>query len=227
MASFDASVRPRGRMPLAPTRRQGAWKLAYADFLTALCAFFLVMWLIHGVSGQDKEDLARQFTPPGATVTQTKAAKTAPSSLMPVPPSLLQSGLLSENSMNVSLQRERHALRLDLIDLDRAPLFEKGESQLNARGRNLIEMAAVAIAPTGYAVSIEGHTDSDPVRRKDYSNWELSADRANAARRLLVASGISQSRIRSVSGLADTRPLDSEAADLPQNRRLSIVIHLK
>ena len=209
-------------MPLAPTRRQGAWKLAYADFLTALCAFFLVMWLIHGVSGDQKENLAAQFSSPASAAHAGQApAVTA------IPESLEGSELLSGKSVNVSLQREENALRLELIDLDRAPLFQKGESRLNARGQKLIQLAADAITPTGLMLSIEGHTDSDPIRRPGYSNWELSADRANAARRLLISSGLPASRIRSVSGLADTRPLASEAADLPQNRRLSIVVHLK
>ena len=209
-------------MPLAPTRRQGAWKLAYADFLTALCAFFLVMWLIHGVSGEQKEDLAAQFS----TAAIGASAEDA-SALSPVPASLKDSELLNRDTLNVSLQHENGTLRLELIDLDRAPLFEKGESSLNARGRKLIQLAADAIAPTGLMLSIEGHTDSDPIRRADYSNWELSSDRANAARRLLVANGVPAARIRSVSGLADTRPLASESRDLPQNRRLSIVVHLE
>ena len=74
--------------------------------------------------------------------------------------------------------------------------------------------------------SIEGHTDSDPINRVNYSNWDLSADRANAARRALLAQGIAPSRVRSVAGLADTRPLDANSTNLPQNRRLSIVVHI-
>ena len=134
---------------------------------------------------------------------------------------------MSAHSGNVSLSHEASGVRIELIDLDRAPLFATGEEQLNERGQRLISMAAGAIAPMGLSVSIEGHTDSDPVARQDYSNWELSAGRANAARRALVKGGMAPTQIASVAGLADTRPLRPDAPYLPQNRRLSIVVHVE
>lgn len=224
MSYVYASERRTGRTPQAPTRQMGAWKLAYADFLTALCAFFLVMWIVHGISADKRSEIAQQFASP-ATKNHTDliSGGAIERQAMNV---LAQSELGATSSANIKWNSDGTVLRIELIDLDNRPLFEKGSSDLNARGTALTAKAAKAIKVIGKPVSIEGHTDSDPVLRTGYSNWELSAERANSARRALIEAGLPGHLIVSVAGLADTQPLNSDAPDLPQNRRLSIVIHL-
>ena len=229
MANVHALSRAGGRMPLAPIRQTGGWKLAYADFLTALCALFLVLWLVHGATPEQKESVAEQFGAPGLASAQAFE----PLSLTPVQSdvaaladTLRSSALLAEPAGHVAISEIENGVRIDLLDPDLAPLFEKGAASLNARGEDLIGLTAAALSMVDMPFSIEGHTDSDPINRVNYSNWDLSADRANAARRALLAEGIAASRVRSVAGLADTRPLDANSTNLPQNRRLSIVVHI-
>lgn len=223
MADYIADTGPSGRTPRAPTRRMGAWKLAYADFLTALCALFLVMWLVSDASQAQRGDIARQF---GAQQTAVGVSSHAPSGLDEAELILRSSALFDAEAGNVSLTRADNKLRIELIDLDRAPLFENGEERLNLRGERLIGLTANVVTRLGVPVSIEGHTDSAPIARSGYSNWELSAGRANAARRGLVSAGVPPALIAGVTGLADTQPLLQDAAHLPQNRRLSIVVHI-
>ncbi|MGB3626334.1 MAG: flagellar motor protein MotB [Henriciella sp.] len=223
-ANYASHVRAT-RTPQSPVRSRGAWKLAYADFLTALCAFFLVMWLIHGASTEQRSDIAVQFSAPkhnSPALLNSSDAQTAQ-----IAEALSQSDLLAAHASNIIMQVDDGFVRLELVDLDRAPLFNSGEETLNQHGQDLIELTAVAVKPLGLSLSIEGHTDSAPIDRPDYSNWELSSGRANAARRALIGNGVSESRILSVSGLADTRPLQPGEGGLPQNRRLSIVLHTK
>lgn len=211
-------------MPRAPVRRQGAWKLAYADFLTALCALFIVMWLVTDTSSEERSDLARQF---GATQTGiAPIPDRTPSRVFTAEAALRQSSLFAEGTGQVSLQMHDSGLRIELIDLDRSPLFENGMENLNERGERLIAMASSVLKKLGKPVSIEGHTDSQPVRGIGYSNWELSSGRANAARKALIAHGLPERLIASVAGFSDTRPLMPDAPYLPQNRRLSIVVHI-
>ena len=226
MAQNYATSMRAGQAPLSPVRQRGAWKLAYADFLTALCAFFLIMWLVHGVSGDQKAELAEQFG--GATSAISDTAFTVDDHLQydTLLARLDASKLTEAHPALVQLDEDAGTVRLELVDLELSPLFDRGEATLNEHGLAVMTLAAKAINPLDIELSIEGHTDSAPIRRAAYSNWELSSDRANAARRSLVASGLDPSRVRSVSGLADTRPLQGNAADLPQNRRLSIVLHL-
>lgn len=223
MAGHYASHIRASRTPLSPTRRQGAWKLAYADFLTALCAFFLVMWLIHGASNEQRSDVAAQFSNPmPAPPLSREPVISQPERVGDL---LRQSELLSSHASNVVIEVEDDHVRLELVDLDRAPLFDSGEEALNQHGHTLLELTALVIKPLDLTLSIEGHTDNAPLNKPQYSNWELSAGRANAARRALIESGISQANILSVAGLAATRPLQPGEGGLPQNRRLSIVLH--
>lgn len=224
MAGQYSSLVRQGRTPCAPTRRLGAWKLAYADFLTALCAFFIVMWLVSGASSEERSDLARQFG--ATTVVASATTGTVADRRLDIEASLRDSVLFSENAANIRLTHHYDGVRIELIDLDRAPLFENGMESLNDRGEALIGLASGVLGTIGLPISLEGHTDSQPVNRTDYSNWELSSGRANAARRALVENGFPEQLIASVSGLAETKPLRPDAPYLPQNRRLSIVIHI-
>lgn len=226
MANAYTSRRSVGRRPAAPARKMGTWKLAYADFLTALCAFFLVMWIVHGVSAEDKVQIAEAFG--GEAQAQEFAAIDDPQMEVQTVARLLRenAGLLAYGS-SVTITTEPYQVRIELTDMATRPLFEMGDGALNETGEALANAAGQAISILDFPVLIEGHTDSNPSLTVGYSNWELSADRANSARRILEASGVSARRIKAVTGLADTQPLLQDEPGLPANRRISIVLVIK
>lgn len=209
-------------MPAASARKMGTWKLAYADFLTALCAFFLIMWIIHGVSVGERETLAQQFGSNASAATVDPAPPMNRASELAA--ELRASPLFKSYESSVTISADANLVRIDLSDMTERPLFETGNGSLNATGQRLTRLTGQAIAMLALPVRVEGHTDSTPSLRSGYSNWELSSDRANSARRLLIESGVSPDRIQGVSGLADTQPLLQSAPEDGVNRRISIVL---
>lgn len=225
MAIAYSSRRTRGRRPAASARKMGTWKLAYADFLTALCAFFLIMWIIHGISAGERENLAQQFG-------SDKSAEMISESVEAPATSTLASDLrndpaLSAYGASVRISEDPDFIRIDLSDMAERPLFETGDGRLNPTGEHLIRLAGRAIAMLDLPVTIEGHTDAHPSLTQGYSNWELSADRANSARRLLMEAGVNEARIKGVAGLAHTQPLLQDAPEDAANRRISIVLVIR
>ena len=214
-----------GRMPALPARKLGTWKMAYADFLTALMAFFLLMWLVSGVSPDDRSAIAAKFRLKDAAV---PAAALAPegSEAADLLGLLQLSETLKAAGESVILTVEPDGVRLDLVDSAGRPLFESASGALSAEGAALVAAAATTLAPLANALSIEGHTDAFSLTRTGYSNWELSSDRANEARRLLEAGGVDPARFQAVTGLADTHPLDPGQPHLAVNRRISLKVHL-
>ena len=222
MAIAYSSRRVRGRTPAASARKLGTWKLAYADFLTALCAFFLIMWIVSGVTVGERQALAQQFG------SKKDAVQTA--AIDPILQAKSVAQLLREDPVfeaygsSVTISAEPDLVRIDLSDMTENPLFETGNGSLNAAGEQLTRLTGQAISFLSFSVMVEGHTDSNPSLTAGYSNWELSADRANSARRLLIEAGVSEDRIKGVAGLADTRPLLQNAPEDGANRRISIVL---
>ncbi|MEM7493717.1 MAG: OmpA family protein [Pseudomonadota bacterium] len=217
MAYAQTSRRRAGRKPAALPRKSGTWKLAYADFLTALCAFFLIMWVVNGLSEEDRSELAVQFGSEGTVAAVDMRALDLAEALRADP-------ALSQYEGSVRVSYTALSVRIDLTDMANAPLFEIGDGQLNSRGQTLVSLAGHAIKTLDLPVTIEGHTDAHPSETPGYSNWELSAERANAARRLLLEGGVASDRIKAVIGLAETRPLVSDNPYLPANRRISILL---
>ncbi|MEL6856992.1 MAG: flagellar motor protein MotB [Pseudomonadota bacterium] len=222
MAIAYSSRRNKGRKPAASARKLGNWKLAYADFLTALCAFFLIMWIIQGVSSEERQALAQQFGS-GAIETLSVPIEVEPASTQ-LANALRDNPDLSAFESSLTITSEPHLIRIDLSDMAERPLFDTGDGRLNATGEQLTRLVGHAISPLPLQVLIEGHTDSHPSLRPGYSNWELSSDRANSARRLLLQAGVKDERIQGVAGLAHTRPLLQETPEDPANRRISIVL---
>lgn len=202
-----------------PARKMGTWKLAYADFLTALAAFFLLMWLISGVSQDDRAVIAAEFT-------GKARAPAAATPAGPAEPALALSPALLAAGDSVRLSSSAEAVTIELVDTAARPLFETGSGALTEEGRRLVLAAGDSLAPLGTPVSIEGHTDAFSVAGTAFSNWELSTARANDARRTLEAAGIAPARIRAVTGYADTRPLSPGQPHLAANRRISLQVHL-
>jgi chemotaxis protein MotB len=127
-----------------------------------------------------------------------------------------------ENQVRMSITAE--GLRIDLLETERGLFFEKGNPRPSEAGTELIQVLASELVKIPNKVAIEGHTDSTPYGGADYSNWELSSDRANAARRILVKNGLSPDRISQVRGFADQRPLMKDDPTNPSNRRISIIV---
>ena len=222
MAIAYSSRRNKGRTPAASARKLGTWKLAYADFLTALCAFFLIMWIIHGVSAGERETLAHQFGADASLANDD--VEPIVSEVASIAKALRADAALLAYGSSVTITEEPNLVRIELSDMAERPLFETGDGLLNPMGERLTRLAGRAIALVDLPVMIEGHTDSHPSFTSGYSNWELSADRANSARRLLVEEGVHETRIQGVAGLAHTRPLLENAPEDAANRRISIVL---
>lgn len=222
MANAYSSRRVRGRTPAASARKMGTWKLAYADFLTALCAFFLIMWIVHGVTAGERQALAQQFGSKSDPL--VLAANDPVLQAKSVAQLLRDDPAFRAYGSSVTITAEPNLVRIDLSDMTEKPLFETGNGSLNSTGEQLTRVTGQAISFLTFPVMVEGHTDSNPSLTAGYSNWELSADRANSARRLLIEAGVAEARIKSVAGLADTRPLLQNAPSDGANRRISIVL---
>lgn len=214
-----------GRMPAFPARKMGTWKIAYADFLTALMAFFLLMWLVSGVSPESRAAIAAEFKNRPAD-TALAASDGVPLEADRLFSLLTLSERLKAAGDSLILTAEPDGVRLDLVDTEGRPLFESARGALTPEGRALVDSAAAALAPLPNALSIEGHTDAFGLAGAGYTNWELSSDRAHEARRLLETGGVASARIRAVSGLADTMPLNPGEPHSARNRRISLKVHL-
>jgi len=236
----------------------GAWKVAYADFVTALMAFFLVMWLVNqsmevreAVSGyfQDPVGFMEKLKKGGSSVMQggSSTIKMFKYDQDALKEKLLQQKkILSDVGANlkeaieempdignmknfVEFEVTTEGLKIQLIDAstasDSAIFFDKGSSHLKPMASLILTAIAVELAKLPNKIVIEGHTDSTPIRgRKDYTNWELSADRANSARRLLELSGIRPGQIVSVRGYADQSLKIVNNPEDPSNRRVAIIV---
>jgi chemotaxis protein MotB len=214
-------------MPVAPARKAGTWKMAYADFLTALMAFFLLMWLVSGVSADDRAEIADYFHNRAPDTATAVSVQSGPSAADRVFSALSENPALVAAGASVVLAKEADGIRIDLVDTAERPLFDRADGRFTESGLALARDTADALAGTTGTLVLEGHTDAFPSLTPGYSNWELSSDRANEARRILQAAGVAAERIRGVAGLADTRPLIPAQPHLPVNRRVSILVQVE
>jgi chemotaxis protein MotB len=233
----------------------GAWKVAFADFMTAMMAFFLVMWIV-GQAQTTKKGLAGYFRDPGV-LEHEHSTGILPGSTTGIAesgdtPSLAKQqqnkqGDIDRASLERSAQRIRDALaalpeadklkgqieikatpdgmRIELIDSKEGTFFDNASAVLKPATERILGVIGREITTLDRPVVVEGHTDSRPYNKSDgYTNWELSADRANAARRQMERTGLKPSLVRAVRGLAD-RQLANDADPLdPRNRRVSILV---
>lgn len=234
----------------------GAWKVAYADFVTALMAFFLVMWIV-GLSKPVREAIEAYFKDPigfsravrhGRSPFATgDAMGILTGGAAPIPVGKgggvkskeeqlreVQQAIVEEmerlpelkslrDSVSVTLTRE--GLRIELIEKRSSLFFDSGSAKLKPHTRHLLGVIAKQLRDVNNPIVIEGHTDSLPlVSEPHYSNWELSADRANAARRAMEASGLRPRQVLAVRGYADRKPLRPRDPRHYSNRRVSILV---
>ncbi len=256
----------------------GAWKVAYADFVTAMMAFFLLMWLLSSTSKEQRDGIAEFFDPTPSVVSESssgaggvmggltvspegsRAADNQPimsTNTPPSPPTKSAKDLTNEQleaetkkreeaqfqdvkkeiekaiadsdlkdlAKNLKIDMTPEGLRIQIVDQEGASMFPIGSAQPFAKTEKLLAKVGEIIKTMPNQISIRGHTDGAPYSEgADYTNWELSSDRANSSRRVLLNSGIPQAKISNVVGKADTdnyvkkNPLD------PQNRRISIIL---
>jgi len=253
----------------------GAWKVAYADFVTAMMAFFLLMWLLNATTEDQRKGLADYFNPsvPISRISGGGAAVLDGSSVFAdndmirdgvgaasksAAPSLREDGVDKKadaeesaearqarealEALESAIEMKRKALEgneladhiqtrmtpdgllVELIDDNDTPLFERGSAKPSALLEQLLEVVAPVLATAQNQMEIHGHTDALAYQNDGaYSNWELSTDRANIARRLLIANGLPYQQISAVVGRASTEPLSTDPFD-PQNRRIAVLL---
>lgn len=262
----------------------GAWKVAYADFVTAMMAFFLLMWLINTTSPEQKRGIADYFAP--ASVSQatsgsggilsgtalgdegakSNGTQSVIQQLSPqVPPDTVDAGSssksgaqatdqamkqaqakqdsedfqsaseslkqalqdmpeLAELSKQVIVDQTPEGLRIQLVDQEGRSMFDQGSSKPNDRARLLLRAVAKVVGQLKNRITISGHTSAAVGPEAKSDDWALSSARANAARAVLVESGVDPDRIYQVAGKANSDPLYPDDPTLPGNRRIAIVL---
>jgi len=252
----------------------GAWKIAYADFVTAMMAFFLLMWLLGSTTDGDKKGIADYFQSPlkiamaggsgsgdsnsvlkggGESLTSTvgqvkkgdveaqrntinlhklkaEQVRAEVARLEDLKQQIQQKIASNDSLKNLSsqirLDMTRDGLRIQIVDDQNRPMFDSGSAVIKPYMRDLLRAIGSVLMDVPNRLTLEGHTDAQPFPGGDrgYSNWELSADRANASRRELIAGGLSDDRVLRVQGLASSQPFDDKDPTAPTNRRISIIV---
>jgi chemotaxis protein MotB len=243
----------------------GAWKVAYADFVTAMMALFIVLWLLNS-DEETQAAVAAYFNSPsifpgegrgflsseGAIqlqerlheieTQQSEESSQAPEvgisqekmeidkqflldSAQELEKLIEGSAELEEFQGQVSMELTSEGLRIQIHDEEFRPLFDVGSDRLSPKSKKLLDAVASVLSKLPNPMVVEGHTDSRPFRgSNDTSNWELSSERANAARRLLEENGVDPTRISRVVGFADRKPFDPEKPFSDRNRRISFIV---
>ena len=215
----------------------GAWKVAFADFVTAMMALFIVLWLLN-TSQNVKDSIAGYFKDPTGNGRMVGSALAGSGESLQVKKDELKDlkdrleeaikevpefkGLNDQVQITVTGE----GLRIELMESEKSSFFESGSANPSAIGVDFITELAKEIGALPNYVTIEGHTDAQPFSSKKgaYSNWELSADRANAARRLMQSAGLQPGQVTQVRGFADQRLRKKDEPEDPSNRRISIIV---
>jgi len=243
----------------------GAWKIAYADFVTAMMAFFLLMWLISSTSQGDLEGIAEYFKTPLKVALAGGSARSESSSVIKgggkdqtrsegqlkkgdiksaeaelkraelkrlkelknkIESAIEANPTLRQFQKQLLLDITTEGLRIQIVDEQNRPMFATGKAELQPYTRDILREIGKMLNEVDNKISLSGHTDAAPYPsgEKGYSNWELSADRANASRRELIVGGMSERKVLRVVGLSSAVMLDKADALNPINRRISIIV---
>jgi chemotaxis protein MotB len=225
----------------------GAWKLAYADFVTAMMAFFLLMWLLGATDEKTRKGISEYFQDPyeasridnGQIPTLEEIAPTEIDRQADENDQLKLEMLkekiqdmidanpkLAEVKDQIKLETTPEGLRVQIIDNKNMPMFKLASSETEPQIRLILRAMAPVINKLPNKITINGHTDARPFpgKRKGYTNWELSSDRANAARYELNDGGLAEEKILRVTGLSASIPYNPANPDDPMNRRISIIV---
>ncbi len=254
----------------------GAWKVAYADFMTAMMAFFLLMWLLNMTPMETKEQLADYFDPgpPMASTSESGAGGVLGGLTMspegsrasdknPMVPlqrtkqrkrggtyksevnqvakkaqqkrfesvankinqAILENKKLKKFKDNLDISITPEGLRIEIVDKEDESMFPSGSAHMFEKTRELLEQITDVILEMPNDLSIRGHTDGVRYSKgATYTNWELSADRANAVRRAIKSAGFPEERLHDVMGKADTDPFIEDNPLDPRNRRITLIL---
>lgn len=242
----------------------GAWKIAFADFMTAAMAFFLMLWILGGVNDEEMKAMAEYFrdpsvieSAPSTLVVSKEAGQTADAMIdmggfrdapkgtegneegsgkadetaslkamkLALEQKIEENDALRELKEQLKIDITPNGLQVQILDDRKRPMFDSGVDIPKEYAANLLREVGSVLANASNKISIAGHTDSSGYHASsEYTNWELSADRANAARRLLLEGGVDTGRIAQAVGMADTIPFDKENPYNPTNRRISIIV---
>ena len=262
----------------------GAWKVAYADFVTAMMAFFLLLWLLNVTDAVQKQGISDYFAPTvasssesgaggvlGGTSMQTEGAMTSntgtPSVVSSISPpeqgskddasedgkseideaefleklaaleeasfeetkDQIKAAIATDPEMagledNIIIDMTPEGLRIQIVDQYDESMFDPGSVSIKPRIKKLLAKIVKAIEPLPNNLAIDGHTDSFGFSNSEYTNWELSSDRANSSRRALVEVGLDPQRIERVAGKADIDPMIADDPSNPGNRRISLTL---
>lgn len=252
----------------------GAWKIAYADFVTAMMAFFLLMWLIGSTAKGDLQGIAEYFATPlkvamsggsgsgdsssviqgggqdltrqngqvnkGETVPQKKTydLKAAQAELeraeagrlaalkSKIEAAIEANPMLKQFKKQLLIDITTEGLRIQIVDEQNRPMFESARAELQPYTKEILHEIGHVLNDVPNKISLSGHTDAKPYANGDkgYSNWELSADRANASRRELIAGGMDEKKVVRVVGLSSAVLMDKNDPFNPINRRISIIV---
>ena len=252
----------------------GAWKIAYADFVTAMMAFFLLMWLLGSTAKGDLSGIANYFKTPlkvalmggsgsgdsssiikGGGEDLTRSSGQVKEGELPSEKKVINIKDAAEEVRRVELEKLKglkatiemaisnndklkkfknqilldmtsEGLRIQIVDDQNRPMFQSGSAQLEPYTQEILRAIGQVLNDVPNKVSISGHTDAAPYGGDDkgYSNWELSADRANATRRELLAGGMNDNKIVRVVGLASAVLFDKNDPLDPKNRRISLIV---
>lgn len=211
----------------------GAWKVAYADFVTAMMALFIVLWLMN-TSKKVQEAVGGYFRDPSGKgkISGNGVAGNRPSQeaameqlKQKIEASIRQMPEFNKIKDQVKLTITAEGLRVEMLETEEGMFFEVGSAKPTRSGEELLRKLASELAKLPNPLLIEGHTDSRPyLRDGGYSNWELSTDRANAARRMMQEDGVRRDQVVQVRGYADQRLLRPDDPQAPSNRRISVVV---
>ena len=215
----------------------GAWKVAYADFVTAMMALFIVLWLMVS-STKVKKAVAGYFNDPkgtagllGTTMTGTGETVTAASSdnmqklKEKLEAEIKANKALEKLSKQIEITITPEGLRIELLEDKNGTFYQSGSAHLSDSGQQLLTLLGTELKTLPNNLLIEGHTDATPYSNDaNYGNWELSADRANSARRLLQQDGVRQDQVTQVRGYADQLLRVKNNPTDPSNRRISILV---
>jgi len=213
----------------------GAWKVAYADFVTAMMALFIVLWLLN-TSKQVQEAIGGYFKDPSGTSKMVGTALQGSGENVPITRknmeelkeelqrAIRKAANFDKLSKQIEMTVTAEGLRIELLETEKGTFFDLGSPTPTQDGKELLGILAREIGKVANPISIEGHTDSKPYDGSDYSNWELSVDRANAARKIMCDAGLEESHVAQVRGYADRRLRYPDNPENPGNRRISVIV---
>ena len=214
----------------------GAWKVAYADFVTAMMALFIVLWMMNA-SKQVQEAVGGYFKDPRGTAKVVGSNKNGTGEfvalkkedMQKLKEELLQSihhlDPLDKLKNQIEITITQEGLRIELMESEKGTFFELGNPKPTPALTELLQVLSKELGRLPNNLSIEGHTDSKPYSgSRTYDNWDLSSDRANAARRMMQAEGIRPDQVSQVRGFADQRLRLPKEPENPSNRRISLIV---